>query len=55
MSKAMLKLFTACVLLTGLSACMDNGGSSWDRQSWVDPTIKPNYVALKALEQPGMY
>gem|GEM_PF-6564464 len=49
------KFFIAIILLSSLTACIDNAGSSWDRQAWVDPTFKPNYAGLKALEQPGIY
>ena len=46
----MAKTFIAIIMLATLSACVDNAGSSWDRQAWVDPTFKPNYASLKALE-----
>lgn len=55
MNTTVIKLCTALIMMASLSACMDNAGSSWDRQAWVDPVAKPDYANLKALEQPAMY
>lgn len=55
MMTTMSKTFIAIILLATLSACVDNAGSSWDRQAWVDPMSKPNYASMKTLEQPGIY
>lgn len=55
MMTTMSKTFIAIILLATLSACVDNAGSSWDRQAWVDPSFKPDYASMKTLEQPGIY
>lgn len=61
----MLKRVMAVGLALGLAACTDGGGpqqmqhmsvsSSWDKMAYVNPMFKPQWGAMKSLEQPGIY
>ncbi|MFO1242600.1 MAG: hypothetical protein U1E36_05290 [Rickettsiales bacterium] len=60
----MLKRVMTIGALLGLAACSDstlpqqvNYGtvSSWDKMAYVNPMFKPQWGAMKALEQPGIY
>lgn len=51
----MLRNLAVIVLLAALTACAENAGSAWNRQTWGDPSFKPNYASMKTLEQPGIY
>lgn len=55
----MLRTAITLILLLSLANCAPSQTptyhASWDGVSYVNPAVKPQWGALKTLEQPGIY
>lgn len=53
------QILIALVLLLSLTQCAPSETptyhAAWDQVSYVNPMVKPQWGAMKSLEQPGIY
>lgn len=55
MKRAVLALFSLLALANCAPSAATTYHASWDGVAYVNPMVKPEWGAIKSLEQPGIY